>query len=241
MISSLLYALMPVLMVSATMQAMPEVPTERIQAPLLSQRELYTVQEGESLSSIAEKLYGSVEETAVLLIDNPQIKDPDVVEVGSTVYIRPKRVHMAKLLEQKQESTIPPLVQAESQASVALPQEVPAPIQVQESFQPVQSTPEPQPQPQMPAYTGGPLTSEQSTFLGNCESGMNPATNTGNGFYGAFQFSISTWNAMGTGYARADLAPLDVQIGAVQQLLSRSSIWTQFPGCAAKMSATGLL
>lgn len=30
-----------------------------------------------------------------------------------------------------------------------------------------------------------------------CESGMNPATNTGNGFYGAFQFVLSTWYAAG--------------------------------------------
>ena len=32
---------------------------------------------------------------------------------------------------------------------------------------------------------------------GACESGNNPATNTGNGYYGAFQFSLSTWYAAG--------------------------------------------
>jgi hypothetical protein len=32
---------------------------------------------------------------------------------------------------------------------------------------------------------------------GACESGNNPATNTGNGFYGAFQFVLSTWWAAG--------------------------------------------
>jgi hypothetical protein len=33
-----------------------------------------------------------------------------------------------------------------------------------------------------------------------CESGKNPAANTGNGFYGAFQFMLSTWHmAGGTG------------------------------------------
>lgn len=32
---------------------------------------------------------------------------------------------------------------------------------------------------------------------GACESGNNPATNTGNGFYGAFQFVMSTWYAAG--------------------------------------------
>ncbi len=87
----------------------------------------------------------------------------------------------------------------------------------------------------------GSLTTAQIQFLGGCEAGMNPTRNSSNGYYGAFQFSIGTWNAMGTGYARADLAPLDVQIAAVQKLLTGSSIFGQFPGCANKMVAAGLL
>lgn len=89
--------------------------------------------------------------------------------------------------------------------------------------------------------SNGPLSAAQIQFLGNCESGMTATRNSGNGYYGAFQFSAGTWTAMGTGYARADLAPLDVQIQAVQQLLSRSSIFSQFPGCANSMVAAGLL
>jgi hypothetical protein len=30
-----------------------------------------------------------------------------------------------------------------------------------------------------------------------CESGGNPATDTGNGFYGKYQFSLSTWSSVG--------------------------------------------
>jgi hypothetical protein len=30
-----------------------------------------------------------------------------------------------------------------------------------------------------------------------CESGGNPATDTGNGFYGKFQFTLSTWASVG--------------------------------------------
>ena len=89
--------------------------------------------------------------------------------------------------------------------------------------------------------TGGPLNEAQINFLGNCESGMTATRNSGNGYYGAFQFSIPTWNAMVTGYERADLAPLEVQINAVQRLLTRSSIFTQFPGCARKMQGFGLI
>lgn len=73
------------------------------------------------------------------------------------------------------------------------------------------------------------------TALGQCESGNTANRNSGNGYYGAFQFSIATWNSMGTGYARADLAPYEVQVAAVKKLLSRSSVRSQFPGCSAKL------
>ena len=93
----------------------------------------------------------------------------------------------------------------------------------------------------VPTITREPLNDTQINFLGNCESGMSADRSSGNGYYGAFQFSYGTWRSMNTAYERADLAPLDVQIEAVQKLLSRSSILTQFPGCAVKMRATGLL
>lgn len=93
-------------------------------------------------------------------------------------------------------------------------------------------------------YTGGPLNDVQINALGQCESHMTPTTNTGNGFYGAFQFMHSTWQAVApapynSGYAHE--APLDAQKQAVQNLLSRSSIYTQFPACARKMQSQGIL
>ena len=33
--------------------------------------------------------------------------------------------------------------------------------------------------------------------LANCESGGNPSENTGNGFYGMYQFTVSTWDSLG--------------------------------------------
>lgn len=89
--------------------------------------------------------------------------------------------------------------------------------------------------------TSGVLSSAAVNALGMCESGMTANRNSGNGFYGAFQFGIGTWNSLGTGYARADLAPIGVQIEAVQRLLARSSIYGQFPACARQLAAQGLL
>lgn len=93
-------------------------------------------------------------------------------------------------------------------------------------------------------YTGGPLNDAQITALGMCESGMTANRNSGNGFYGAFQFMPATWRSVAPAPYNTGMpheAPLDAQKQAVQNLLSRSSIYTQFPGCARKMQAQGLL
>ncbi len=89
--------------------------------------------------------------------------------------------------------------------------------------------------------TSGVLSTAAINALGMCESGMTATRNSGNGYFGAFQFSAGTWNSMNTGYARADLAPIEVQISAVQKLLARSSVYGQFPACARQLAAKGLL
>jgi uncharacterized protein YabE (DUF348 family) len=66
-----------------------------------------------------------------------------------------------------------------------------------------------------------------------CESGGNYQDNTGNGYYGAYQFGAGTWDRLGTGYARADLAPPSVQDQAIIANTNRSGggIASQNPGC----------
>ncbi len=93
-------------------------------------------------------------------------------------------------------------------------------------------------------YTGGPLSDAQITALGTCESGMTATRNSGNGFYGAFQFMPATWRSVAPAPYNSVMpheAPLDAQKQAVQNLLSRSNIFNQFPGCAKKMRASGIL
>ena len=72
--------------------------------------------------------------------------------------------------------------------------------------------------------------------LRNCESGGNYGAATGNGFYGAYQFTLSTWQSLGTGYPYPHIAPPAVQDAAAQRLQARAG-WGQWPHCS---SALGL-
>ncbi|HEX3540050.1 MAG TPA: transglycosylase family protein [Acidimicrobiales bacterium] len=69
--------------------------------------------------------------------------------------------------------------------------------------------------------------------LRTCESSDNYAENTGNGFYGAYQFSASTWT--GLGYpGRPDQEPPAMQDAAAQKLQAIAG-WGQWPACSAAL------
>jgi resuscitation-promoting factor RpfA len=70
-----------------------------------------------------------------------------------------------------------------------------------------------------------------------CESGGNYATNTGNGFYGAYQFTQQTWNGLGYSGLPSD-APPAVQDQAAAQLLAQSGT-SPWPVCGAGSSGGG--
>jgi len=66
-----------------------------------------------------------------------------------------------------------------------------------------------------------------------CESGGNYRINTGNGFYGAYQFAAGTWH--GLGYSGLPhQAPPEVQDAAAQRLQARSG-WGQWPSCSRRL------
>ncbi len=99
--------------------------------------------------------------------------------------------------------------------------------------------PKPRPAPQpAPAAAAAPAPSGGHNWdaVAACESGGNWAINTGNGFYGGLQFTISTWDAYGgQSYApRADLASRDAQIAIAEKVLASqgSGAW---PVCGANL------
>lgn len=185
----------------------------------------YRVESGDSLTSIAESIYGSTDFWTTIWNDNPTIKSPNLIEEGDILKIRNTKPTEAEELNEvlSKKVTIKPVAKAFTS---------PTPVQAATQAQAIQAAPSSSPKS---------LTDAQILFLGQCEAGMIANRNTGNGYYGAFQFSYGTWKSMGTAYERADLAPIEVQIDAVQRLLQRSSIFTQFPGCARKMQAQGML
>ena len=81
--------------------------------------------------------------------------------------------------------------------------------------------------------TGGEVGDDVWAQLAQCESGGNPKTNTGNGFYGMYQFTLETWQSLGgTGYPHeADAA---TQTEMAKRLQQRAG-WGQWPGCSDKL------
>jgi Transglycosylase-like domain len=86
--------------------------------------------------------------------------------------------------------------------------------------------PPPPPPPPAPRAPAGGVWAE----LRQCESGGNYADNTGNGYYGAYQFSLATWHQLGFSGLPSQASP-PLQDQAAQQLQARSG-WGQWPSCA---------
>jgi len=69
--------------------------------------------------------------------------------------------------------------------------------------------------------------------LAQCEAGGNWSINTGNGYYGGLQFSLSSWRAVGgTGYPHEQSRETQIAMG--QRLYAQGG-WGHWPGCSAKL------
>jgi hypothetical protein len=65
-----------------------------------------------------------------------------------------------------------------------------------------------------------------------CESGNNYHLNTGNGYYGAYQFSERTWRGLGF-RGRPDRAKRKTQNRAARELHAASG-WSAWPACSER-------
>lgn len=97
--------------------------------------------------------------------------------------------------------------------------------------------PEPAPKPR-PAATPVPAPSPAPSggvwdSLAACESGGNWSINTGNGFYGGLQFTLSSWAAVGGSGLPSEASKAE-QIMRAQQLQSMQG-WGAWPSCASQL------
>jgi hypothetical protein len=71
------------------------------------------------------------------------------------------------------------------------------------------------------------------TRLRNCESGGRYDRNSGNGFYGAYQFHPRTWRGLGYPGLPHQASP-EMQDEAARRLQARSG-WGQWPACSRRI------
>jgi hypothetical protein len=69
--------------------------------------------------------------------------------------------------------------------------------------------------------------------LRQCESGGNYQDDTGNGFYGAYQFDQQSWDSLGLSGLPSN-APPAVQDDAARRLQARDG-WSPWPACSRKL------
>jgi hypothetical protein len=78
-----------------------------------------------------------------------------------------------------------------------------------------------------------PATAENFQRLRQCESSDNYSTNTGNGYYGAYQFHPRTWHSLGYS-GLPNQAPPSVQDEAAARLQAQQG-WRPWPACSRKL------
>ncbi|HVX47886.1 MAG TPA: transglycosylase family protein [Candidatus Saccharimonadales bacterium] len=162
------------------------------------------VASGDTLSSIA-KGHGT---TYVRLFDaNTNVSDPNLIFPGETLRIPSATEKLPDRLK---------------------PVAAPAP-----AAQPVQAAS----QRSTSHVTAAPAVSAPVSGVWNriaqCESGGNWAANTGNGFYGGLQFTLSSWQSVG-GSGYPNQASASEQIARAQALQARQG-WGAWPVCAAEL------
>ena len=144
----------------------------------------HVVASGDSLSTIATA--NQLESWRPIWNANPEVSNPDIINVGQELVIP------------NGETTERPLPSGygEPVATVAQPVK-----QANKTYQPAA---------RRVAPTGGDVFAR----IRAKESGGNYATNTGNGYYGAYQFSLGTWRSVGGSGLPSDASPAEQDMRA---------------------------
>jgi LysM repeat protein len=166
-----------------------------------------TVKTGDTLTKIAKRNKTSYPR---IFYANVKIKDPDVIFTGEKLRIPAKNEKLKKRPLEHAVQT----VQAVSSSSTPV-------NYTAHAYKPL-------PTPQYSEASGGVW-----DRIAACESGGNWSTNTGNGYYGGLQFTVSSWRAAG-GSGLPNQASRSEQIARAKILQSRQG-WGAWPACTSKL------
>lgn len=174
---------------------------------------ILTVKSGDYLVALAKQNHT----TALrLFYANTNIKDPDLIYPGEKLRVPADNEHLKpRPVPANQQFTAPSL--APTPASAAVKPEY-------------DNTPAPQ--PTTPQFADTSASSDVWDQIAACESGGNWHINTGNGFYGGLQFTLSSWQAVG-GSGLPSNASRGEQIARAKILQARQG-WGAWPVCSVK-------
>ena len=91
-----------------------------------------------------------------------------------------------------------------------------------------------EPPPDSGGGLGDPSSYATWDALAECESGGDWSINTGNGYYGGLQFSLSSWQAVGGPAGLPSEHSRETQIAMGQRLQARQG-WGAWPACTAEL------
>jgi len=150
--------------------------------------------------------------------------DPSPAEAGGSTSARAPGLTLPGYRSVVIGATVVSLAALDLPGPTSVPTVPPAPVPA-----PTPVTTPPPTAPGPPAFPLGGVWAQ----LRQCESGGNYAIDTGNGYYGAYQFSATTWHGLGfTGLPSEN--PPAVQDEAAVELQARSG-WGQWPACARRL------
>ena len=171
----------------------------------------YTVKSGDTLSKIDTKLKSPGPWTRLAYVNRSKFDNPDIIEVGTRLTIPTE--------DGKRLKYAPPVPEEEEVEPSSPSGSSPASSSGSSSS----STPS----------SGGSVGGSIWHALAQCESGGNWSINTGNGYYGGLQFSLSSWQAVG-GSGLPSNASVGEQIMRGQKLQAIQG-WSAWPSCSAKL------
>lgn len=181
----------------------------------------YTVQAGDTLSTISQHEYGTAADwPALWWINRATVRDPNLIQAGQRLQVSGRPAVTAEMLR---------AAMAAVPAPVAAPIADPAPVA--EPAPAADPAPAQAPESSSASYSGAPGSFQACVI--QAESGGNAsAVNPSSGAGGLYQFLPSTWQALGFSGLPQD-ASVAEQNAAFEKEYAESgtSAWSAYDGC----------